>query len=61
MHLFFYYYRRIFDTVYGVHGIDDDLKQVIHILVIRNDKVDLSVFELEGEALPTIKWHPVLF
>ena len=45
-------FKGIFVAIYRLHGIDDNHEQVIHILLILDNKIHLSVGQLESDTLP---------
>ena len=57
MHFLFYYFGRVLDTIDSVHGVDEDFKQVVHVLVVGDNKIDLTMLQLQCQTLPRIKWH----
>ena len=44
-------------SVDGIQTVDNQLQEDVHILLISDDKVDLSVLQLQCYTLPGVQWN----
>ena len=47
-------------SINGIDFIDQELKEMIHLFLILNDKVYVTMLELKSDALPRQEWNRLL-
>lgn len=46
---------RVLAAVDGIHCFDDHLDEAVHVVVVGDDQVDISVLELQSDTLPGVE------
>lgn len=45
----------VFLAVDGVHGFYKNLNQAVHLVIVRDDEVNFTIFKLQRDALPCVE------
>ena len=51
-----YLFSGAFLAVYGPHIVDKIGQKLVHLILISNHQVHISVWQLDSQALPAVKW-----
>lgn len=55
VHLFLDILGGIFETINGIHGINKQFKEIIHVSFVGNDEIYFAMLQLKCNTLPRVK------